>query len=257
MILPPGALRKGRVILVSFFHTYLYALPVERTGSQRRRRGATRSRHRVQEERAALYRRLTAEAAERIFARKGSGASRMQEVADEAGLSLATIYGVVQGKEDLIAAIHQERMRECLDRIRAARESCSDTLAAHLAVLLASSDFFIERPAFLRMCCRDGYGWASGTTTSEAGARFWREGIAIPTELFRRGIAQRLYVDEPPELLARKMLALQQVELTHWAEGGMRADPSQVRARLRSQFLRAFLRPGAPARKIGKPRRGR
>ncbi len=203
-----------------------------------------RTRQRVRRERQSLYRHLVAEAAERIFARKGSGPSRMQEVAAEAGLSLATIYEVVDGKNDLLAAVHERRMREFLDRIRAARDAHHRTLEAHLAVLLDGADFFLEHPDFLRLCCRDGYGWASGATSTESGAELWEQGIRVPSELFARGIAEGLYVDEPPALLARKMLALKQVELAHWVEGGMRAPAREVRTRLERQFLRAFCRPG-------------
>jgi AcrR family transcriptional regulator len=167
----------------------------------------------------------------------------MQDVASEAGLSLATIYGVVEGKEELLHTIHARRMREFLILVREARDAATTTLDAHRAVLEQSARFFIERPDFLRLCCRDGYAWGSGLTTTETQAKLWEEGVAIPAELFRRGIEEGLYVDEPPLLLARKMLALQQVELADWAEGGMRADPDVVCARLDAQFLRAFCRP--------------
>lgn len=213
-----------------------------------------RIRQTIRQERQALYRRLVSEAAERVFAEKGSGRSRMQEIATEAGLSLATIYAVVDGKEDLLAAVHEQRMRAFLDRIRSAREAHRHTLDAHLAVLLEGADFFLEHPDFLRLCCRDGYGWASGATSTEAGAELWEQGIAIPTELFERGIAEGLYVDEPPALLARKMLALEQVELAHWVEGGMRAPAKEVRERLERQFLRAFCRPGAKPRRAARAR---
>jgi AcrR family transcriptional regulator len=150
----------------------------------------------------------------------------------------------VDGKEGLLAAIHEWRMRDFLDGIRASRDAHADTLEAHLAVLLDGADFFVKHPDFLRLCCRDGYGWASPATSNEAAVDLWKEGIAIPTQLFERGVEEGIYVDEPPGLLARKMLALKQVELTHWVEEGMRAPSSEVRTRLRSQFLRAFCRPG-------------
>jgi len=206
------------------------------------------TRARVRAERRALYRQLVSEAAERVFAEKGSEASRMQEIALEAGVSLATIYTVVDGKHALLADIHERRMREFLACIRMARDAGDGTLEAHLAVLLDGADFFMQRPQFLQLCCRDGYGWASGSANTAQQASDWAEGIAIPTALFRRGIEEGIYVDEPPELLARKMLALKQVELTHWAEQDPRPDRSEVRTRLRDQFLRAFCRPSAAGR---------
>jgi AcrR family transcriptional regulator len=193
------------------------------TRTARKDRGGHGGTPRVREQRRDLYRQIASEAAERVFALKGSGASRMQDVASEAGLSLATIYGVVEGKEELLNTIHARRMREFIVVVREARDAAATTV--------------------LRLCCRDGYAWGSGMTTTETQAELWEEGVAIPAELFRRGIEEGLYVDEPPLLLARKMLALQQVELADWADGGMRADPDAVCARLDAQFLRAFCRP--------------
>jgi hypothetical protein len=93
------------------------------------------------------------------------------------------------------------------------------------------------------MCCRDGYGWASPFPASARGSDLWSEGISIPRELFARGIAEKIYVDEDPDLLARKMLALKQVELTHWVEHRMQTDPEVILERLEDQFIRAFCRP--------------
>lgn len=216
------------------------ATKAKRSGSRRRSSLVQQTRQRVRQERRALYRQLTSEAAERVFAEKGSGASRMQEIATEAGLSLATIYDVVDGKEALVASIHEWRMRDFLDRIRAAREQHSGTLETHLAVLLDGASFFLEHPYFLRLCCRDGYGWASQLPVSTRGAKLWNECASIPRDLFARGIVEGIYVDDDPELLVRKMLALKQVELSHWADQGMETLHEVVLDRLQSQFIRAF-----------------
>jgi len=45
----------------------------------------------------------------------------MREIAAEAGVSLGTLYGVVDGKDSLCCKIHRVRMREFLDCIREAR----------------------------------------------------------------------------------------------------------------------------------------
>jgi AcrR family transcriptional regulator len=167
----------------------------------------------------------------------------MREIAAEAGVSLATLYGVIDGKRSLLKAIHRDRMRAFYECIRAARDAHDTTLASHLAVLREGARYFLERPDFLRMCCRDGYGWASGFPAPSSGADLWEEGVSIPRELFVRGIAQGVYVDEDPDLLARKMLALKQVELTHWVDGGMAMPHEGIIDRLEQQFVRAFCLP--------------
>ena len=215
------------------------------TPDRRSRRGASRKRraplqHRVKEQRQSVYRQAINEAAERVFAEKGTDRSRMREIAAEAGISLGTLYGVIDGKESLFFGIHKIRMREFLDCIRDARDAHDDTLAKHLAVLRLGARYFLDRPDFLRMCCRDGYGWASRFPASASGSDLWNEGASIPRELFARGIAEGVYVDEDPELMVRKMLALKQVELTHWVEQGMTTPHELVLDRLEAQFLRAF-----------------
>lgn len=219
------------------------------TNPQRGREGRTNSlQGRLKRERESIYRQAIAEAAERVFAEKGSEGSRMREIAAEAGISLGTLYGVIDGKESLFFGIHKTRMREFLACIRDARDAHSETLESHLAVLRLGAEYFLARPDFLRMCCRDGYGWASRLPASAGGSDLWNEGASIPRDLFARGIAEGIYVDEEPDLLVRKMLALKQVELSHWVENGMRTPHAIVLDRLESQFLRAFCKPGGEAR---------
>lgn len=205
-----------------------------------RRAQATPLQQRVKQERQSVYRQAINEAAERVFAEKGADRSRMREIAAEAGISLGTLYGVIDGKESLFFGIHKRRMREFLDCIRNARAAHDDTLTSHLAVLRHGAQYFLKRPDFLRMCCRDGYGWASRFPASKRGSDLWSEAASIPRELFERGIAEGVYVEDDPELLVRKMLALKQAELTHWVDRGLETPHEVVLDRLESQFVRAF-----------------
>ncbi len=212
---------------------------------RRKRRTARRPRksplqQRVKEGRKSLYRQAINEAAERVFAEKGADGSRMQEIAAEAGVSLGTLYGVIDGKESLLVGIQMERMREFLECIRAARDSREGTLERLVAVVRQGGQYFLDRPDFLRMCCRDGYGWASRFPAASRGAELWDERASVPRELFAQGIDEGIFVDEDPDLLVRKMLALKQVELTHWIDTGMETPHGEVLDRLESQFLRAF-----------------
>lgn len=195
---------------------------------------------RVTEGRKSVYRQAINEAAERVFAAKGTDRSRMREIAAEAGISLGTLYGVIEGKQSLFFGIHMVRMREFLACIRAARDAHDETLASHVAVLRLGAQYFLDRPDFLRMCSRDGYGWASRFPASIHQNDLWNEGASIPRDLFARGIVEGIYADDDPELMVRKMLALKQVELTHWVDQGMETPHEVVLDRLESQFIRAF-----------------
>jgi AcrR family transcriptional regulator len=197
----------------------------------------------VKEGRRAVYHQAVVAAAERVFAEKGVGAAHMQEIASEAGIALGTLYTVIDGKESLLNGIHVSRMEEFLQCIRASAGQPGDTLQRHLAVLRDGAQFFLDRPDFLRMCCRDGYGWATPLPGDSRAAALWEERAQVPCALFARGIAEGVFVDEPPLLLVRKMLALKQVELANWVEEGMRTPHEMVLDRLERQFIRAFCTP--------------
>lgn len=198
---------------------------------------------RVREERESVYRQAISEAAERIFAEKGADASRMNEIAAEAGISLGTLYGVIDGKASLLLGIHKRRMQEFMDCIRDASAAHEGTLARHLAVVRLGAQYFLDHPDFLRMCCEAGFGWASRFPVPGPAADLWDEGASVPRELFARGVAEGIYVDEDPDLLVRKMLALKQVELSHWVDHGMTTSHEEVLDRLERQFVRAFCVP--------------
>jgi AcrR family transcriptional regulator len=200
-------------------------------------------RERVKAERRAVYREAVKEAAERVFAEKGSDGARMQDIATEAGMALGTLYGVIDSKGSLLTGIHKSRMDEFLDLIRTSAGQPGDTLQRHLNVLRDGAQFFLDRPDFLRMCCRDGYGWATQQPDDSRAAELWNARAEVPRKLFTAGIAEGIFVEEPPDLLVRKMLALKQVELAQWIDEGMRTPQAQVLARLESQFIRAFCIP--------------
>ncbi len=195
---------------------------------------------RMKDKRKSVYRQAVNEAAERVFAEKGAERARMPEIAAEAGISLGTLYGVIDGKEELFVGIHKIRTEAFLACIRQACGTSEETLASHLAVLRSGAQYFLDHPDFLRMCCRDGHGWAASFPASGAGELPWREGTSILLGLFARGMEEKIYVVDDPDLLIRKMLALQQVELTHWVEQGMKTSHKVVLDRLEDQFLRAF-----------------
>ena len=201
---------------------------------------STALRERVREERRSVYRAAIGEAAERVFGQRGSAGARMGDVASEAGISLGTLYSVIDGKDSLLVEIYVTRMAEFFDCIRAARDAHEETLARHLAVLREGGRFFLDRPDFLRMCCQDGFAWSMQLPDETVAGSVWEEGASIPRELFERGIADGIYVAGNPDLLVRKMLALKQVELVHWAESRPQDPEELVLDRLEDQFVRAF-----------------
>jgi AcrR family transcriptional regulator len=205
--------------------------------------GSSPLKRRVKEQRVKVYRQAINEAAEKVFAAKGSDRSHMREIATEAGISLGTLYAVIDGKESLLIGIHSARMREFMDCIRDASHAHTETLASHLAVVRDGARFFLDHPDFLRMCCKAGFGWATRFSEDAGGSELWEEGAEIPRELFVRGVAEKVYVEDDPDLMVRKMLALKQAELAYWVDQGMKTPHDVLLDRLERQFVRAFCRP--------------
>jgi AcrR family transcriptional regulator len=198
----------------------------------------------VRAAKAALYRQLVLEAAERVFARSGYDDSKMDEIAAESGLSVQTVYGVFAGKAEIFRAIHEAGDRALLDRAVEAARGLEEPLAALRAGVRAYTLYFLERPDFLRMHLREGLTW--GTEGAGAGSRdrteAWRTGVQMLTTAFRRCIDDGLVVERDPALLARMMIAMQQVELAVWLEGEMRTAPETVVQEIERQIDRSFLR---------------
>ncbi len=206
------------------------------------------ARQAAREQKGELYRRLVLEAAERVFARSGYDEARIGEIAEESGLSLQTLYAAFPGKASIYEAIQENGDRELRARVAESAQVTADPLAGMLAGLRAATEYFLEHPDFLRIRLHGGFTW--GTEESAAGDRgrtgSWRAALEMLRGACERCIAAGLFVDRDPGLIARMTVAMQQVELAHWLEGGMRDDPARVTGELEAQVTRAFLRPDGP-----------
>lgn len=204
----------------------------------------TRPKERVRRARSELYRQLVLEAAERIFAEKGVPDTKMEEIAAESGLSLGTLYSVFSGKSEIVRAIHETRLGEVLQRASDVARGLRDPLEMLLRGVRATVEFFVLHPDYLRMHLREGYAWglgeAAGASREQAAA--WREGVAMQRALFARGVQEGIFHPGDPEVLTRMMIAMQQVQLAAWVEGGMQREPGELAAEMEAQVRRSFCR---------------
>ncbi len=86
-------------------------------------------------------RRLLLDAAVRVFARKGFHASRVGDIAEEAGVSHGLLYHYFSSKDELLETVFRETWTELLDAIRAVEESdapAREQLRQVAAILLRS-----------------------------------------------------------------------------------------------------------------------
>jgi AcrR family transcriptional regulator len=78
-------------------------------------------------------------AAAKVLERNGGASLTVQEVADEAGQSLRTLYQYFESKDDLLLAVHEEAMRTYARLIRAAIAGVEPPLDRLAAALIASA----------------------------------------------------------------------------------------------------------------------
>jgi AcrR family transcriptional regulator len=184
---------------------------------------------RVREAKRALYRDLVLEAAERVFAAEGYYAAKIEEIARESGLSLGTVYSVFSGKAAVFRAVHERHARELLRLGPDPAPGAGDPLEALLAGVRRYIGYFVAHPDFLRMNLQEGATWG----VREAGARSrerteaWSRGVEMMSRGIERCIEAGSVHPGEPRLLARMLIAMQQVQLAHWVETGT-AEPAEA-----------------------------
>lgn len=199
-------------------------------------------RQRVQHARRALYREMVLEAAEPIFARRGVEGARMEEIAEAAGLSLGTVYAVFRGKAEIVDALHEARLRDMLAAAEESSRMRGGPLELLLAAVRAYVGYFLAHPEYLRMYLAEGTSWGvrAAIATHPRRTAAWSEGIDRLARLFEAGMRAGVFVAGDADQAARVMIAVQQVQLADWLEGGMRRDPRALVAEIGGQIRRSF-----------------
>jgi len=201
---------------------------------------APRARTSAQQKREALYRELILEAAESLFAERGVEASKMEDIAVEAGLSLGTVYAVFRGKPAILDGIHEMRLGDLLERATGAVHGLDSTLDMLIAGMCAYVDYFMAHPAYLQIHLREGTSWGLPLFGTSTRATAWEEGHAMQERLIARGIDEGVFYPDDPGRMARTMVAMQQVRLADWMAGGMQETPEEITAGMELQLRRAF-----------------
>lgn len=195
--------------------------------------------------RTEVYRGHVLEVAEEVFAEHGFEATKVQQIADRADVSMGTIYSVFPGKQELYDALLDQRggeLHEVLRRVHDRAAPPADALDELIAVYI---DWFVAHPAFLRMHLRSGASWAlapAADTGTRKRHHHWNDIHALQAEIFRRGIADATFVDEDPDYLAKLFSVMDQVLLADWVARGMPDERDRLVARLRDQVRRTFRR---------------
>jgi len=197
---------------------------------------------RIKDARQAVYREHILDAAEQIFAEHGYEEAKVVAMASAAGVSLATVYNSFAAKWDIYRAVHARRTAALNAHLRERVSADASPLERLLSGTAAYIEFHMRHPNYLRMHLQEGYAWSmSAILHSPEQAAAFNEGLAMVVMAFEGAIRARLCIgDDPPELMARTMIAMHQVRLADWVDRGMKESVEDVTAAVHRQFIRAF-----------------
>ena len=225
-------------------------MPTQASAPNRRPARKLTAREQTRIARKAAYQTLVLQAAGDAFARQGVPQTKMEDLAEEAGISLGTLYSVYKGKAEIVDALHESRLREIHSASVEAEMAQSGPLDALLAGSRAYLTYFMERPDYLRMYLDEGTNWGvrNSMDRESRSAAVWEDGVARFALIFERGIAAGVFEPGKPDRLARVMLAMQQVLLADWFEDGMTTSPEDLMNEVEVLLRRTFCTPQVNSR---------
>jgi len=157
-------------------------------------------------------------AATRVFSERGYHGASMSDVADAVGMRKASLYHHVRKKEDLLFAIHEQLIDELIEETERVRAS-GDTPSVKVRDVLQLSMRFVARN-------RDGVAVFLQERRAVSGERW--ESLVAKRDRYERmvsgiiadGVTGGDFVDLPPEIAARGVLAMANWGYTWFQPGG-------------------------------------
>ena len=126
-------------------------------------------------------------------------------------------------------------------QVFSADASALETLIEGTRMQLA---FLMEHRDYTKMQLKEVTAWSSlELLRSPEQVEGLGSGLQQFAALFARGIAEGDFVDEDPALMARMVVACQQVRLATWMDGGCKEPTRQVIDASLRHLLRSFCRP--------------
>lgn len=188
-----------------------------------------------------LYRGAILDAAERVFGEEGYEATKVQRVAAEAGVSLTTLYSVVESKWEIYRAVHRRRLSEVMGLAQGVLQNDMSSLDILIAGTRMQLAFFMQRRDFTKMQLKEVTAWSTiELLRSPEQVEALGVGLDLTETLLRQCIEDGDLIDDDPELMARMMIATQQVRLAMWMDRGCKEDPDRVADAALRHLLRSY-----------------
>ena len=172
-------------------------------------------------------RRLLLDAAVRVFARKGYHASRVGDIAEEAGVAYGLLYHYCESKEEVLLTVFRETWRALIETIRSVEEAGDpprEQLRKVAEILLRS---WRRDPDLVRVLVREvGRSQTLPARVEEVGAVF----LAIEGIVERGQAAGDLRGDVEPRLVSWIFYGAIEEILTGWVLGQLADADEDVAA---------------------------
>jgi len=182
------------------------------TTGKKTRDAKKKSATRLADARARMYHDLIFESAESVFGRKGYEGATMQHIADEAGVSLKTVYATYENKKDLYDQILIDRAGAFVSVMKAAADEESEPLARLTRIVESYVGFLLDHEDWLRIHLRARVAWALRPSEKSA-AEAWVTGRKLYVELMRDAMEQGTIFEGDPDEMAALVQSVMQVQI--------------------------------------------
>ena len=195
----------------------------------------------LRDKKRELYRRAVLDAAERVFGEVGYEATKVQRIAAEAGVSLTTLYSVLPSKWEIYRAVNRRRLNEVMSLAHDMFQRDASSLDTLIAATRMQLAFFMRHRDFTKMQLKEVTAWSTiELLRSPEQIEALGAGLELSANLLRQGIKDGYLIDDDPELMARMLIASQQVRLAMWMDRGCKEDPDRVADAALRHLLRSY-----------------
>lgn len=197
----------------------------------------------IENHKRTAYREGILQAARTVFCRLGFDEAKMVTIAEEAGVSVGTLYNYFKSKEEVIRSLTTHEIEELRSRI-ASVESIEDPLERIRKMVQVSCEFIDERGALMSMSIQAGLVRAYGAAQFlDPGHREIHE---IMVKLYRDALTEavssgRIRTDMPISQLATMFIGMVTAMVFEWGSGDRKRSLSEQGESIFDLFMKGVL----------------
>jgi len=179
------------------------------------------------------------DAATKVFARVGFSNTRIQDVAQEAGIAHGTVYLYFKSKDDLFISIFQESLGELIDYISSEvqkKDSAEDKLRRMISLQL---DVIEENPDLTKLILIEFPG--TGNFLNDRNIDVLSNYIDVIGDVLKNGIEEGIFsTNVKPDIIATMIYAAMQGIATRWILDGMNYSIKTMDVEISEIFLKGL-----------------